>query len=175
MINRFSIHNYVIFRLFISWASQGVVVNSVVQMMDSINIQWTHCPHIRREILIFIFSVLPCLLLLLLLLLLMRVPFTGSAFGWATAMGVVLVMVVIVAAGNISVDMSMLRINLIVTGQTINTWKYPISLHYPLPFTGWVWGIFHYKMFLLHLGVLVVKNLIVLYIDLKCFAFRKYE
>ena len=31
-------------------------------------------------------------------------------------MGVVLVMVVMVAAGNISVDMSMLRINLIVTG-----------------------------------------------------------
>ena len=41
---------------------------------------------------------------------------TGSAFGWATAIGVVLVMVVMVAAGNISVDMSMLRINLIVTG-----------------------------------------------------------
>ena len=41
---------------------------------------------------------------------------TGSAFGWATAMGVVLVMVVMVAAGNISVDMSMLRINLTVTG-----------------------------------------------------------
>merc|ERR1712016_117468 len=86
-------------------------------MMDSINIQWTHCPHIRREILIFISFVLPCLLLLLLL---MRVPFTGSAFGWATAMGVVLVIVVIVAAGNISVDMSMLRINLIVTGHTIH-------------------------------------------------------
>ena len=59
---------------------------------------------------------LPCLLLpLLLLLLLIRVPLTGSALGWATAMGVVLVMVVMVAAGNISVDMSMLRINLIVT------------------------------------------------------------
>ena len=45
-----------------------------------------------------------------------RVPLTGSALGWATAIGEMLVMVVMVAAGNISVDMSMLRINLIVTG-----------------------------------------------------------
>ena len=42
-----------------------------------------------------------------------RVPFTGSALGWATAIGVVLVMVVIVAAGSIRVDMStQLRIDL---------------------------------------------------------------
>ena len=58
--------------------------------------------------------VLPCLLLDVLLLLFPRsVPLTGSALGWATAMGLVLVMVVMVAAGNIRVDMStQLRINL---------------------------------------------------------------
>ena len=42
-----------------------------------------------------------------------RVPLTGSALGWATAMGEVLVMVVMVAAGSIRVDMStQLRIDL---------------------------------------------------------------
>ena len=61
-----------------------------------------------RTYLTRLFVVLPCLLLLLL----RRVPFTGSALGWATAMGAVLVMVVMVAAGSIRVDMSTLRINL---------------------------------------------------------------
>ena len=42
-----------------------------------------------------------------------RVPLTGSALGWATAIGEVLVMVVMVAAGSIRVDMStQLRIDL---------------------------------------------------------------
>ena len=47
---------------------------------------------------------------------------TGSALGWATAMGVVLVMVVMVAAGSIRVDMStQLRINLVINNdQTSN-------------------------------------------------------
>ena len=42
----------------------------------------------------------------------MRVPLTESVLGWATAMGEVLVMVVMVAAGSIKVDMSTWRINL---------------------------------------------------------------
>jgi hypothetical protein len=42
----------------------------------------------------------------------MRVPLTESVLGWATAMGEVLVIVVIVAAGSIRVDMSTWRINL---------------------------------------------------------------
>ena len=50
--------------------------------------------------------------MLLLLLLSMRVPLTESVLGWATAMGEVLVMVVMVAAGSIKVDMSTWRINL---------------------------------------------------------------
>ena len=115
------------------------LINREIGASSSLNTLSTHSTHfLAAENTIFIYTILsqyklfygfwlsqpatqnewslclPCLLWERLLLLLpRRVPLTGSALGWATAIGEVLVIVVMVAAGSIRVDMStQLRIDL---------------------------------------------------------------